>query len=118
MNKRSVGRGGEQKVCQYLKRRGYRIAACNYTAAGGEVDVIAQRHGVLAFIEVKTRSGTKYGLPSEAVDHRKRQRIIRAASCYLAQTGWQGQVRFDIAEVYQGFFCRIRHMKNAFDGND
>ena len=70
-----LGIAGEQMVDSYLKKNKYKIIATNYTCQLGELDIIAKDKDTYVFIEVKTRSSFKYGLPREAVDEFKRHKI-------------------------------------------
>ncbi|MDY0189755.1 MAG: YraN family protein [Desulfuromonas sp.] len=111
----SVGKRGEELAVRYLKRRLYRIVATNYRWRGGEIDIIAQRGGILSFVEVKTRRGQPCGTAAEAVTARKQQQIIRTAQRYLAQTPVQLQPRFDVIAIQmEGDKPRIEHIVDAF----
>lgn len=118
MNHIATGDKGEQSAANYLKRLGYKIVATNYRAKTGEIDIIAKDKDCLVFIEVKTRRSTVYGLPSEAVNYRKQQKIINTAFCFLNQRGiTDSACRFDIFEVYLGRdTTECNHIINAFGG--
>lgn len=73
-----IGNVGEDIAEKYLKRRLWHILSRNYTARGGEIDIIAYRLGVLAFFEVKARSTDEFGKPRDAVDAEKISRIKTA----------------------------------------
>jgi len=84
-----------------LKRHGYRIIDQNFRSPFGEIDVIAEHNGVLAFIEIKTRRSLAFGAPEEAVDRLKQARLARIASWYLVRRGRQEpMVRFDILAIH------------------
>ena len=73
-----------------LEEKGYRILERNYRCGHGEVDLIASKDGWIVFVEVKYRKTNSMGLPQEAVNRRKQQRISRAASFFILQnTLWQ-----------------------------
>lgn len=108
---KKLGKKGENKACRYLRRCGYKIVARNYKNPFGEVDIIAVKKDVTAFIEVKTRLSDKFGMPNEAVNYNRRQRYINGAKYYFAGREIDCTVRFDIIEVYDG---RINHIINAF----
>lgn len=120
---RARGNRGENAVCRYLSRRGYRIVERNFTIKGGEIDIIACRFRYIVFIEVKTRSRAtnteKYGHPADAITEEKKQHLRYAASRYLATHPGTKKPRFDIAEVYlpeegKKGFPKIRYIKEAF----
>lgn len=98
-----TGRRGEDIAVEHLSRHGYRIIARNYRCRQGEIDIIAMDGGVLAFIEVKTRSSDRFGRPAEAVDAGKQGRIAHAALKYMADEGLtDAEARFDVVSIITG----------------
>jgi putative endonuclease len=85
----------------------------NRWLAGSELDLVVRRGRVLAFCEVKSKSGPRFGDPVEMVTAEKVRRIRRAASAWLAaHPESRGlQVRFDVIAVRAG---RIEHLPDAF----
>ena len=114
MNTHELGRGQEQRVADWMRQQGFYIVEQNFRCKFGEIDLIAKKEGYLIFVEVKYRSNEQYGVPREAVDWRKRQRISNAAVFYLKRYGYSMEhpCRFDVAEVSQD---SINLMENAFD---
>ncbi len=112
---RAKGAFYEGIAAEYLRRLGYIISEMNFTARGGEIDIIAEQNGVTVYCEVKYRSGYGYGDPLEAVDSRKRQRIIKAAMYHRYIRGYEENkpCRFDVIAVYGD--GRIKHIENAFE---
>ncbi|HET6277236.1 MAG TPA: YraN family protein [Candidatus Polarisedimenticolia bacterium] len=113
----ALGRRGEEIAARYLAGRGFRILERRFKTRSGEIDLVAEEAGTLAFIEVKTRSSSACGRPAEAVDRRKQARLARAAEVYLARTGRHDAVcRFDVVEVWDDpdGECRIDHIRDAF----
>ena len=97
---RELGRRGEDAAARFLDRRGYDIVERNWTCAAGEVDIIARDGEALVFVEVKTRSNTEKGLPSEAVDAGKRRRYERIAALFLVDYDVVDvPVRFDVVSI-------------------
>ena len=115
---RSRGVWGEELVAKYLRDRHYEILAHSYRSRFGEIDLIAQKQGVIWFVEVKLRSSTEYGLPREFVDRRKQVKLRITAEAYLAQEELDCAARFDVAEVYADPSdrrkARIEYIENAF----
>ncbi|MEK6776461.1 MAG: YraN family protein [bacterium] len=104
-----LGRIGERKAARYLRKLGFVILATNYRTPLGEIDIIAREDNTLAFVEVKTRSSGDYGLPQEAVDHRKQHKLCRMAHAFLNDRGDHGMVcRFDVVAVLTGAGGRTR----------
>lgn len=113
---KEFGVTGEQMAARYLEDQGYVILDRNYRRGHKEVDIIALDHGELAVIEVKTRTKEDYFTAEQAVDHRKRQNIIRVANNYVRRYHRTEPLRFDIiAIVGTGANAEIRHTKNAFN---
>lgn len=130
--RRQRGRVGEELACRYLEEAAYTIVETNHRSRYGEIDIIARHEGILAFIEVKTRLGRRYGEPFEAVGPRKQNQIRRMASMWLAANqGDPGlsecEFRFDVISVKlseldsqgnpssaENSFSGIAHMKDAF----
>lgn len=112
-----LGRQGEAAAVAELQRLGYRVRCRNFRCRGGEADVVAEEGGDLVFVEVKTRSGLRYGLPQDAVGWRKQQRLAAAALRYLHDMGAEEPpVRFDVVEVVllRGEVATIEIVRDAF----
>jgi putative endonuclease len=112
----SLGKQGEDLAARHLQERGYSILTRNYRTPVGEIDLIAGDDRHLLFIEVKTRRGTAFGVPAEAVGVRKQRQIIRAAQWYLGSCRHpQLQPRFDVIAVLVGAATPvITHIPDAF----
>jgi len=100
-NKRFVGSQFEQIAVQYLIERGYVIIARNFQCRTGEIDIITKENGYLVFVEVKYRTNTAKGLPQEAIDHRKMQKITRTAQYYMLTNhiSMDTPCRFDVVII-------------------
>lgn len=86
-NRKKLGKWGEAQAVSYLKKKAYRILDRNVYTPYGELDIIAAvgdpgKTGII-FVEVKTRTSHIYGFPEQAVDQRKMEHILGAASHYL-----------------------------------
>lgn len=117
-----LGKQGEDIAVQYLLHNGFNVIERNFRAGRlGEIDIVASEAEYICFVEVKTRTGKSFGLPSEAVNSRKQSKIRSLAWIYLKQHGLQEHyIRFDIVEVLgcfkNGLFSvsEINLIKNAF----
>lgn len=110
-----IGQRGEDIAADYLTEKGYKILHRNYRTPLGEADMIISDNDVLVFVEVKTRSGTSFGEPFEAVNFRKQEKIRKIALCYLKLHKLQKQVRFDVVSIIAGSGKPdIRHIMEAF----
>ena len=84
---RAVGPLAEAAACAVLRVRGYEVLARNLRLGHGELDIVARRDGVTAFVEVKYRRDGRFGTPAEAVTPLKMRRILDAATWYAAEHG-------------------------------
>jgi putative endonuclease len=118
-----LGRDAEEAVARRLQRQGFRLLARNARTRFGEIDLIALEGRTLAFIEVKAgHAAAKAGpeRPALAVDWRKRRRLRRLATAWLAETGHMPEyadLRFDVVGVTVGAGGRlleIEHIRAAF----
>lgn len=84
MAKRSeVGAWGEAIAAKRLAEQGYTVLARNWRKGHGELDIIAERAGVITFVEVRTRRSDAFGTPEESITPRKRAKLIETAQAYL-----------------------------------
>jgi putative endonuclease len=119
-HRRTLGAQGEALAAAHLAREGYRIVGRNVRADGIELDLVAARGGLHVFVEVKTRRSRNLGLPEEAVDARKRGRLVRGAAAWLREHRVRaGGVRFDVITVERSPDGRwtLRHLPGAFDAS-
>lgn len=106
------GKKGEIKAVLFLKQHSYKILETNFKNKIGEIDIIAEKDGVIVFIEVKNRSTYRFGRPIEAVDFRKQNKIKKVAEIYLMiKNKYYNDVRFDVVEVSND---NLEHIENAF----
>lgn len=84
-----VGRRGERVARRFLKKQGFAILQTNWRCNTGEIDIVAVRGNTLHFIEVKTRSALlPLDLsPTQAIDHRKEEKLISLSDIYLRRYG-------------------------------
>lgn len=114
--KQVLGKYGEDLAAQYLNDRGYKIVDRNWRCTIGEIDLVALHHGRYVFVEVKTRSGTGYGHPFEAITANKvsRMRKLVAEWCITNQKSGVN-VRLDaIAVLITGGRVAVEHLKQVF----
>jgi len=98
-----------------LRRRGWRIVASNYRVGRREVDLVARRGDVLAFVEVKTRAGGGFGAPEEAVTRLKRREIEAVAAAFLSDRPHEGDVRFDTVGIVVDEWMRVVRLTHTED---
>jgi len=120
-SRNELGAEGERRAADHLAARGYRIVARNVRAGGVELDLIVRRGALVVFVEVKTRRAGGCGAGEEAVDARKRLRLVRGAAAWIHEQPHPVQrARFDVIVCE----CsrnerdwRLRHLEGAFDAN-
>jgi putative endonuclease len=119
MQKKELGKKGEEVALRFLKKRGYRIIEQNYVCKMGEMDLIAKEKDTLAFIEVKTRTSTTFGLPQLAVNSSKQRQLSKVALYFLKEKKLEDvKARFDVVAIILGQNGEeIELIKDAFDLN-
>lgn len=96
-----IGKFGEAQVEKYLLKKNYTILNKNFRCNRGEIDIIALDKKQIVFIEVKSRTNTKYGLPSESVTKQKLKHIYKTAEYYLYLNKLEKEnTRIDVIELY------------------
>lgn len=96
----NTGKQGETIAVEFLKKNGYRIIQNNFRTRYGEIDIIAVEGKILAFIEVKTRTNSKFGNPVMAVNFRKKRQISKTALAYVTQNKIADHpARFDVIGI-------------------
>ncbi len=116
-SKQILGKEGERIAERYLKSKGYKLVERNYRCPVGEMDLIALDHRVIVFVEVKTRSDDRFGVPLESVHRRKQQRMIKAALFFLSQHRLHHRdARFDVIGIsFVSGEAVVEHIQNAFE---
>ena len=124
---RERGALGERFACERLLEAGWELLARNWRSGRSEIDIIARRGEVIAFVEVKTRAENALTAPAGAVTTAQRRRIALAAAAYLKERGiyntGEFQPRFDIFEVVTAspgskLVTRFSHLEGAYDTGD
>jgi putative endonuclease len=112
-----LGRRGEDLAADFLVNMGLVVLSRNWRCRDGEVDLIVTDGERLVICEVKTRSGTGYGEPSESVTPAKAARIRRVTAAWLREhrVGWC-EIRFDVLAVLcpQDGPVTVEHVQGAF----
>lgn len=110
-----LGNSGEDLASRYLQSKGYTIIERNWRCGHKELDLIAIDDGELVIVEVKTRSGLRYGNPQDAVTDSKIRKIVSAAHAYIRYRRVDLPVRFDIVSIVSdGNNDTIEHIERAF----
>lgn len=112
-----LGDRGERIAAGFLADRGWVILHRNYRIGHREIDLVAKRDEVVAFVEVKTRGGLGYGHPLEAITRKKRRDIQQVAAAWIKLYGRPGDVyRFDAVAILlpAGGDPVIEHVEDAW----
>ncbi len=118
MIRNKTGVWGEIYASRYLRDSGYNIITANYVCRFGELDLVAEKDGIVSVIEVKTRNQNTEISPMEAVDGNKRQRLEMAAKSYFSYAKMICNARYDVCEVFvddKNSLVGINYIPNAFD---
>lgn len=95
----ALGAYGERVAARHLVEDGLVLLDRNWRCEAGEIDLVLRDGDVLVFCEVKTRSGTSYGHPLEAVGPVKTERLVRLAQRWMEERGMVAETRFDMVGV-------------------
>ena len=113
-----IGDYGEHLAELYLTDLGYIILDKNFRCKLGEIDLIGKDGDYITFIEVKTRRTTCFGMPCEAVNFVKQNKILKTAQMYILKKKLNKyNFRFDVVEIILNNNVKnysIRLIKNAF----
>ncbi|GAA1691439.1 YraN family protein [Microbacterium sediminicola] len=114
-SKDELGRSGERRAEAHLRACGYEIIDRNWRCRRGEIDLVARDRDWVVFVEVKTRSGERFGHPFEAIDVRKRRRLRAIAHEWVQVRGaavGRRSIRIDAIAITElpGGSSRIEHL--------
>lgn len=112
------GVAGEVAAARHLESRGFVILAHRFRLRHHDLDLVARRGDLVAFVEVKARQSSRFGSGAEGIGWRKRRNLGRVASAWIARFGRAGErYRFDVVSVRWASgsgFPEIDHIEGAF----
>ena len=116
MARQAFGELGERIAERWLKRQGWRVVQRRFRSGHRDIDLVVERDGTVAFVEVKARRGCRFGDPVEAVNWSKQKDLARSASVWIDRHGRPSDsYRFDVVGILvNGDRVRVRHVPNAF----
>ena len=118
--RRGLGRAGEELARRRLVAEGRAVLAVNCRTRSGEIDLVTEKDGVVAFVEVRATRGAAFGPPEESLTRRKLARMVRCAHEFLAERGWERRPwRIDVVAVEMdrsGRLRRVEVLENAVEG--
>ncbi|MCD5396262.1 MAG: YraN family protein [Candidatus Pacebacteria bacterium] len=122
MDKKETGQFGENLAIQYLQKKGYKILDKNFTYFSrqgkkfGEIDIVAEKEGIIVFFEIKTQKENKYFDPSERINSKKIKRMQNLAEIWLRKHRLGGRpFEIDLITILLDFEnkkAKIEHFKN------
>ena len=109
------GQISEDRAAAYLMARGYTIRDRNWRRGHKEIDIVAQKNGVLVIVEVKARQDDRFGDPADAVTDDKIRRLVQAAHAYVRYHRISWPVRFDVIAITgEPGNQTVEHIEDAF----
>lgn len=112
---KEIGNEGENIACEYLRKMGYKIRDRNWHFSKYEVDIIIENDDIIAFVEVKFRSGNYFGEPEVFVSQKQKHNLIRVANHYIDKMNIIKEARFDILSILKmGDKLTLNHIADAF----
>lgn len=119
-SRKKLGAWGEEVAKTHLEANGFKIINQNWRCQAGEIDIIALKGDLVAFVEVKTRRGRSAGSPEESITPRKAQKLTQLALTWIGEHGrddldWQ----IDLVAVEldkKGKLLRCEHFENYVTG--
>lgn len=114
--RQALGLLGERIAARWLLRKGWTFVAHRFRSGHRDIDLVMRRENEIAFVEVKARRGDGFGLPVEAVHHRKRRELEKSAHVWVDRNGSaELSYRFDVVGILiSGQNVRVQHVPNAF----
>ena len=107
-----LGVAAEERAIGYLRSRGWTVVAHRFRAGRVEIDLVARRGALVAFIEVKSRRGDGFGSPLEAVTGAKRRELVKASRVWVDRCGRPSDIyRFDCIAIQNN---ELQHAEDAF----
>ncbi|OGC07402.1 YraN family protein [candidate division WOR-1 bacterium RIFOXYD2_FULL_36_8] len=113
----NLGKDGEERACNFLQQKEFRIIERNFRSRQGEIDIIAKDQDFLVFVEVKNYSHKSFFTPIYAIRKSKKESIIHAAKLYIYKKKLYNTLcRFDVVAIYRHISGEIiiDHIKNSF----
>ncbi len=94
-----VGAEAEQRVCEYLSNKGYKILDQNWKTKFCEIDIIASKNHCVFFVEVKYRATDDQGGGLEVINKQKLHKMQLGAQAWVSQNNWDGEYTLSVASV-------------------
>src|SRR6478609_10362922 len=98
--RQQFGELGERIAERWLRQQGWRVVQRRFRNGHRDIDLVVEREGTVAFVEVKARRGARFGDPVEAVNWSKQKELARSASVWIDRHGRASEsYRFDVVGI-------------------
>lgn len=114
MSTTETGRKAEAAARVYLEMRGFKIIEQNWRRPRCEIDIVAEKDGVIHFVEVKYRFKDGQGSGLDAITPTKLKQMQRAAWTWVDETKWHGQYMLSAVEIAGPGFAILGFIENVF----
>ncbi len=109
------GKEGERIAVDFLIKKGYRLHCQNYRYLKSEIDIIAQKEAILAFVEVRARSNDKIIPIADTITEKKIRLLVSGADHYITENNLDLEARFDVITILKNKkIFKIEHLESAF----
>lgn len=118
MDRKQIGKLGENTAVEYLKKKRHRILARNWQNKWGEIDIVAKRKKRIVFVEVKTLQKTQNFLPEDQINQKKKRQLVKMAQIYLLQNNLPLETPHQIDVIAVELIAsepKIRHLENVLE---
>ncbi len=110
-----IGAIGEAAAIAFLRKQGFVIRDHNWRSGRYELDIVAERWGVIHFVEVKSRKAGGWNIPEEAITPQKARALSRAAAAYLGIYCQRCEHQIDLVaiDMEEDRVVELRYIENA-----
>ena len=112
---KKIGLLGEELALQHCLDNGYELIEKNWTVGHKEIDIILKKEDIYIFVEVKTRTNLKMGMPESAISYTKIKNVTEASQVFLIDKQYK-DIRFDVISIIlkKDTEPELLHIKDAF----
>ncbi|HSX45686.1 MAG TPA: YraN family protein [Candidatus Saccharimonadia bacterium] len=114
MNPTEIGKKAELAASNYLEMRGYKVIERNWHRPRAEIDILAEKDGVIHFVEVKYRATNEQGGGLEAITPTKLKQMQRAAWLWVDENKWRGEYTLSAVELAGPDYTVIGFIEDVF----
>jgi len=113
-----LGQWGENEAARFLINKGYKLLDKNWRAHPCEIDLVMQDGNEIVFVEVKTRSGTGFGYPEEAVTPQKLASLSEAGQKYIDNKNLNNHWRIDVVSIIGNKISGVKDIEHIVGFED